>query len=127
VLLDVSISTAPLIIGGRPAAFYALYRDISGRKRAEALSSALYRIAEKASAVQDLQQFFAAIHSIVDELICARNFSIAILDSESQLLTFPYFVDEKESAPVPGQPASGLIEYMFRIGEPLLCTSEHVQ
>jgi two-component system cell cycle sensor histidine kinase/response regulator CckA len=125
-VLDVSISTAPLMIGGRPKAFYALYRDISGRKRAEALSSALYRIAEKASAVQDLQQFFAAIHSIVDELICARNFSIAILDAESQLLSFPYFVDEKNSAPAPSQPASGLIEYMFRIGEPLLCTSQHL-
>jgi len=126
-LLDVSISTAPLIIDGRAAAFYALYRDISGRKRAEALSSALYRIAEKASAVQDLQQFFAAIHGIVDELICARNFSIAILDSESQLLSFPYFVDEKESAPAPGQPASGLFKHMFRIGEPLLCTSQQIQ
>jgi two-component system cell cycle sensor histidine kinase/response regulator CckA len=126
-LLDVSISTAPLIIGGRAAAFYALYRDISGRKRAEALSSALYRIAEKASAVQDLQQFFAAIHGIVDELICARNFSIAILDPESQLLSFPYFVDEKDSAPAPGQPASGLIEYMLRIGEPLLCAAQQIQ
>jgi len=88
-LLDVSVSSAPLIIDGRPAAFYALYRNISERKRAEALSSALYRIAEKASAAQDLQQFFAAIHGIVDELMCARNFSIAIHDPESNLLSFP--------------------------------------
>src|SRR6266446_2347384 len=67
-LLDVFVSSAPLIIEGRAVAFYAIYRDISERKRAEALSSALYRIAEKASAAQDLQQFFAAIHGIVDEL-----------------------------------------------------------
>jgi two-component system, cell cycle sensor histidine kinase and response regulator CckA len=125
-LLDVSISTAPLIIGGRVAAFYALYRDISTRKRAEALSSALYRIAEKASAVQDLQQFFAAIHAIVDELICARNFAIAIFDSDSQL-SFPYFVDEKESAPAAGQPPSGLIQHMLRLGEPFLCTAQMLQ
>jgi two-component system, cell cycle sensor histidine kinase and response regulator CckA len=126
-LLDVSVSSAPLIIDGRTVAFYAIYRDISERKHAEALSSALYRIAEKASATQDLQQFFAAIHSIVDELMCARNFSIAIQDPESQLLNFPYFVDEQEPAPAPANPASGLTEYVLRTGEPLLCTPQLAQ
>jgi len=121
-LLDVSVSSAPLIIDGQTVAFYAIYRDISERKRAEALSSALYRIAEKASATQDLQQFFAAIHGIVDELMSARNFSIALHDAESQLVSFPYFVDEQESAPAPAKLASGLVEYVLRTGEPLLCT-----
>ena len=126
-LLDVSVSAAPLIVAGRPNAFYAHYRDISARKRAEALSSALYRIAQKASAAQDLQQFFAAIHGIVDELMCARNFSIVIHDPESQTLSFPYFVDEQASAPAPAKLSSGLIEYVLRTGEPLLCTPEVAQ
>jgi PAS domain S-box-containing protein len=122
--LDVSLSCAPLMIEGRAVAFSAIYRDISERKRAEALSSALYRIAEKASAAQDLQQFFAAIHGIVDELLCARNFSIAIHDPESGLLSYPYSVDEKHPAPAPAKLASGLVEYVMRTGEPLLCTPE---
>src|SRR6202050_1899688 len=121
-LVDVSISAAPLIIGGQTVAFYAIYSDISERKRAEALSSALYRIAEKASAAQDLQQLFAAVHGIIDELMSARNFSIALHDAESQLVSFPYFVDEQESAPAPAKLASGLVEYVLRTGEPLLCT-----
>jgi two-component system cell cycle sensor histidine kinase/response regulator CckA len=123
-LLDLSVSSAPLIIDGQPVAFYAVYRDVSERKRAEALSSALYRIAEKSSSTQDLQQFFAAVHGIVDELMCARNFSIAIYDPESQLLSFPYFVDEQESVPAPAKLARGLTEYVLRTGEPLLCTPE---
>jgi PAS domain S-box-containing protein len=126
-LLDVSVSTGPLIVDGRAAAFYAIYRDISERKRAEALSSALYRIAEKASAVHDLQQFYAAIHGVVDELVCARNFCIGIYDHESQLLNFPYFVDEREAAPAPAKLASGLAEYVIRTGEPLLCTPERMR
>ena len=126
-LLNVSVSAAPLIVAGRPNAFYAHYRDISARKRAEALSSALYRIAQKASAAQDLQQFFASIHGIVDELMCARNFSIVINDPESQTLSFPYFVDEQASAPAPTKLASGLVEYVLRTGEPLLCTPEIAQ
>ena len=123
-LLDVSVSSAPLLIDGKVTGFYAVYRDISERKRAEALSSALYRIAEKSSATKDLQQFFAAVHAIVDELTFARNFAIAIHDPESDLLSFPYFVDERESAPAPGKPSRGLIEYVLRTGDSLLCSPD---
>ncbi len=126
-LLDVFVTAGPIVLEGRTVAFYAIYRDISERKRAEKLSSALYRIAEKASAAQDMQQFFASIHGIVDELMSARNFAIAIQDPESQLLTFPYFVDERESAPAPAKPGSGLAEYVLRTGESLLCTPEMVE
>jgi len=126
-LLDVCVSTAPLVVNGRTTAFYVLYRDISDRKRTETLNSALYRIAEKASATQDLQQFFAAIHGIVDELMPAGNFSIAIHDPESDSLSFPYFVDEQESAPAPVAAGRGLVEYILRTGEPLLCTPKILQ
>jgi two-component system, cell cycle sensor histidine kinase and response regulator CckA len=57
----------------------------------------------------------------------ARNFSIAIHDPESQLLSFPYFVDEQESAPAPAKAARGLVEYVLRTGEPLLCTPKLLQ
>ena len=72
-LLDVSVSCAPLLLDGKMAGFYAGYHDISDRKRVEALSSALYRVAEKSSSAHDLQQFFAAVHSIVDELMYATE------------------------------------------------------
>jgi two-component system, cell cycle sensor histidine kinase and response regulator CckA len=123
-LLDVSVSSAPLLMEGQVKAFYAVYRDISERKRAEALSSALYRIAEKSSSTHDLQQFFAAVHAIVDELTFARNFAIAIHEPESGLLNFPYFVDQSESAPAPRKLSRGLIEYILRTGDSLLCTPE---
>jgi hypothetical protein len=123
-LLDVSVSAAPLVVDGNTVAWYAIYRDISERKHAEAVSSALYRIAETTSSALDLQQFFAAIHGIVDELMYARNFFIALYDGQSQLLSFPYFVDERNSAPPPGRLGSGLTEHVLRTGEPLLCTPE---
>ena len=88
-LVDVSLSCAPLLREGKTVGFYAGYRDISDRKRVEALSSALYRVAEKSSSAHDLQQFFAAVHSIIDELMYARNFYIALYDTATDTLSFP--------------------------------------
>lgn len=126
-LLDVSMSCAPLLLDGKMAGFYAGYHDISDRKRVEALSSALYRVAEKSSSAHDLQQFFAAVHGIVDELMYARNFYIAIYDPATELLSFPYFVDEQDAAPPPKKLARGLTDYLLRSGEPLLATPEVLQ
>ncbi len=126
-LLDVSVSCAPLLLDGNMAGFYVGYHDISDRKRVEALSSALYRVAEKSSSAHDLQQFFAAVHSIVDELMYARNFYIALYDSSTDLLSFPYFVDEQDSAPSPKKLGRGLTDYLIRAGQPLLATPEVLQ
>jgi two-component system, cell cycle sensor histidine kinase and response regulator CckA len=126
-LLDVSLSCAPLLLNGERAGFYAGYHDISDRRRVEALSSALYRVAEKSSSAHELQQFFAAVHSIVDELMYARNFYIALYDSSTELLSFPYFVDERDSAPSPKKPGRGLTDFLIRVGEPLLATPEVLQ
>jgi two-component system cell cycle sensor histidine kinase/response regulator CckA len=123
-LVDVFISGAPVVIGDRQVAVYAIYRDISEQKRAESLSSALYRIAEQTSSAEDLQQFYVAIQGIVGELMYARNFYIALYDSLTQLLSFPYFVDEEDPTPAPKKLGRGLTEYVLRTGEPLLCTPD---
>jgi two-component system cell cycle sensor histidine kinase/response regulator CckA len=126
-LLDVSLSCAPLLLDGKIAGFYAGYHDISDRKRVEVLSSALYRVAEKSSSAHDLQQFFASVHAIVDELMYAKNFYVALYDSSTELLSFPYFVDEQDFAPQPKKLGLGLTDYLIRVGQPLLATPEVLQ
>ena len=123
-LVDVLVSASPVIVDGRRVATYASYRDITEQKRAEELNSALYAIAARAHSVEDQQQFFAAIHDIVGQLMYARNFYIALLDFDLQQLNFPYFVDEQDPAPPPNAPGRGLTEYVIRTGEPLLATPD---
>lgn len=123
-LVDVFISSAPVVMSGKHVGVCALYRDISEQKRTEALSSALLSIAEKANSAKDLQHFYAATHNIVAELMYARNFYIALYDPVSQLLSFPYFVDEIDPRPAPKKLGKGLTEYVLRTGAPLLCTPE---
>ena len=123
-LVDVLLSVSPVIVDGRRVATYASYRDITEQKRAEELNSALYAIAARAHSAEDPQQFFGAIHTIVGRLMYARNFYIALLDPELQLLTFPYFVDEEDPAPASKRLGRGLTEYVIRTGEPLLATPD---
>jgi PAS domain S-box-containing protein len=99
------------------------------RARAAEVQNALYRIAELASAAQDMQEFYAAIQEIVGELMDARDFFIALYDAERGLISWPYVVDSDDnpgSEPIdPDQwfeldehEASGLTPYVIRMGSP---------
>ena len=57
----------------------------------------------------------------------ARNFYIAIYDAPTELLSFPYFVDERDTAPATKKLGRGLTDYLIRSGEPLLATPEVLQ
>jgi phosphoserine phosphatase RsbU/P len=57
------------------------------------IQKALYEIADAASAVTDMQSFYAKLHRIVGRLMYARNFFIALYDEQSDLITWPYYVD----------------------------------
>jgi two-component system cell cycle sensor histidine kinase/response regulator CckA len=94
--------------------------DISQRKRAERLQSALYRIAATTSATEDLNEFYAAIHGIVGELMYAENFYVAIHDPRTDTISFPYCVDEVDPTPAPMRPGRGLTAWVLRTGQPLL-------
>src|SRR5215471_2278082 len=121
-LSDVLLSASPVMVNGNHVAIYASYRDITEQKRTEELNSALYAIAARTHSAEDLQSFFAAIHNIVGQLMCARNFYIALYDRDAQLLNFSYFVDEQDPAPAPKKLGRGLTEFVMRTGEPLLAT-----
>src|SRR5262249_28646052 len=126
-LVDVSVCCAPVTVEGTHVGYYVVYRNIEESKQAQTLSSALYRIAERTSSAADLQGFYAAIHNIVDELMNARNFYIALYDPSTQLLTFPHFVDEVDETPAPKPLGRGLTEYVLRTGEPLLASPERFE
>jgi two-component system cell cycle sensor histidine kinase/response regulator CckA len=124
-VVDVSILGTPVSIGGGRVAFYAIYRDINERKRSERLQAALYRIAEKASSAEDLNELFRTIHAILQELMYARNCYVALVEPATEMVSFPYFVDEKDVVPPPPHKfRKGLTEYVLRTGRPLLATPQ---
>jgi two-component system cell cycle sensor histidine kinase/response regulator CckA len=104
--------------------FGAVVRDVTERHRADQLQRAVYRIAEAATAVAGLPEMLGAIHAIVAELFPAANLYVALYDEATDLLQFPYWVDEHDPAPPPRALGRGLTDYVLRTGAPLLLTSE---
>ena len=94
--------------------------DLAARTRAEQIQLATYRISEAAHAAPTLLDLFRAIHGIVGELMPAKNFYIALHDAASDMVSFPYFVDEHDPPHPPKKAGRGLTEYVLRTGQPLL-------
>ncbi|HSP15119.1 MAG TPA: EAL domain-containing protein [Thermoanaerobaculia bacterium] len=116
-----SRTSVPVIIARDTVAGRAWYfRDITEEKRAEHLQSALFRIAQLTRESENLDEFYRAVHRVINELMEATNFYIAEYDKQRNILTFPYFVDQYDSPPQGRSPGHGLTSYVLRTGEPLL-------
>jgi PAS domain S-box-containing protein len=105
------------------------------RRDADTVQGGLYRIAELASATQDMQELYRAVHAVVGELMNARNLFIALYDEERQLISWPYYVDDVDlDVPDPNQwdafgtgNARGSTAYVLRTGEPQLLSYERMK
>ncbi len=102
-------------------------KDISEVINSEKSRNAVYRISELAHSISDTNELYTSIHIVIGELMDARNLYIALLEPDRKTLSFPYFVDEKESPPTPSQLGNGLTEFVLRSGKPLLARPEDSQ
>lgn len=90
------------------------------------MQAALHKISEAAHSSPDLPSLFQRIHQIIGELLPARNFYVALYDEVTDLVSFPYFIDEFDAVPTPRPLASdkGVTARVLRSGEPLLLVPE---
>ncbi|MDP9655987.1 UNVERIFIED_ORG: diguanylate cyclase (GGDEF)-like protein [Pseudomonas putida] len=99
----------------------ALRQEVAERERAEHLQSALFQIAELSSQPGDMAELFKTLHGIVGDLLFAQNFYIALFDDTTGEVTFPYYVDERQTTCPPARRGRrGLTEYVIRQRRPCL-------
>lgn len=101
--------------------------DITERKLAEKSQSALYRIVEVSHSAENLGELYKRIHEIIGELMYAKNLYLALLDEDTQMMSFPYSVDEYVENRKPYKIGKGLTGYVIRTGSPLLFSPETKQ
>jgi two-component system, cell cycle sensor histidine kinase and response regulator CckA len=111
---------------GRVVGLVGVWNDITQRRRSEMVQQAVYLIAEAANAAEGLEALLRSVHKIVGQLMPAENFFVALYDRATGILTFPYFVDQVDTADAPRPLLPGLTEYVLRTGRALLGTPETV-
>ena len=119
-----SRASVPIVSGKKIRGRAWYFRDVTDSVRNEAMQSALFRIATLSRDARNLDEFYGAVHGIVNGLMEATYFYIAEYDAARDILTFPYFVDKFDAAPVGRPPGRGLTAYVLRTGKPLLATPE---
>ncbi len=108
----------------KPVGIITVARDITERKRAERMQTAIHRLSDAAQTAPSLDKLFGSIHTIIAELMPVRNFYIAMYNSTSQEIHFPYFTDEHDTTPPPRKIGRGLTDYVLLTGKPLLATTQ---
>ena len=74
---------------------------------------------------EDLVALFERIHEIVNQLLPAENFFVALHDAERDEISFPYHADQYGREPTPQVLESGVLSgEVIRTGRPLLLTSD---
>ena len=107
---------------GEVVGIASIGEDITERKWAEKVQAAIYKISQAANAAESLPELYRLIHSILSELMPVDNFFIALSDNQTELISFPYFMDQYDPPPAPKRPGRGLTEYVFRTGKALLAS-----
>ena len=102
----------------------SLADDITKKEKNQKIQQALYKISESVHTIEDINELYKEIHSIIKELMKADNFYIALYNEATETITFPYFVDEFDSQPKERKLGRGLTEYILRCGNNLLIDAE---
>ena len=98
--------------------------DITKIHTEEIKKSCIYKISEAIHDSDDLDTLYNEIHFILSTVTDVKNFYIALIDWESELITFPYFVDQYDKIPSPYKMKKGLTEYVLKSGQSLLLNKE---
>ncbi len=94
--------------------------DSTETSQAKVLQRALYTIASATSETQNLNELYRSIHTALGNLMPVKNFFIALFDSETDMISYPYYVDEFDPPPAPSKSEHGLTEMVIRTGESML-------
>lgn len=109
---------------------YRLRKLLHKYRQAFVLQSAVLRLADLASAVTNMKEFYPAVHALVSEHLHATNFYVAMITPERQFQV-EYLADEHNAQPHQNIPsellAQGLTGYVVKLGMPFLCDQERYQ
>ncbi|HHS12393.1 MAG TPA: PAS domain S-box protein [bacterium] len=124
-VLNAEVSSNRMTLQGE-SVVQGIVRNITEKKRAERIQSVLYEIADSANASEDLETLFKSMQKVLERILDTTNFFITLYDKENDLLTLPYFSDEKDhftSFPA-GKTLTG---YVIKNDKPFLARNPEIE
>lgn len=88
------------------------------------LQSIISQILSASNSEVNLDDLFRYIHLCIQKLMPAKNFYIALYEKGSDILRFPYYIDEFDYEAPAKKFGKGLTEYAIKTGKPTLVTQE---
>jgi PAS domain S-box-containing protein len=99
--------------------------DVTDQKKNELIQATLYNIANAVLTTHDLDELYRTIWDHLDVIINKKNFYLAFLDKEKNVIQLPLLHDEKDSIPwVPN--ARSLTSLVISSGKSLLVNEEQI-
>lgn len=111
------VSEMPYYEDGEVGGIVGIARDITERVKNDKIQNAIYEISQATNRSGNLNKLFEEIHTIIKSLMSAENLYIALVDKETSIISFPYFVDEFDKPPTPRKFGKGLTEFVYSKGE----------
>ena len=109
---------------GNPVKVAGSSQDITERKTNELTQAAVTQISESALTSKTIEELFKSVHDSIKPVLPARNFYVALYDRDTNLISFPYHVDEIDDDWAPRKLGKGLTAHIIRTGKPLRTTPE---
>jgi two-component system, cell cycle sensor histidine kinase and response regulator CckA len=102
---------------GRICYYEGTIEDITSRKRAEAERQVNFEIIHAANVTSNLDELLHRIHQSLKKVLYAENCFVALHDPGSNMFSFPFWVDQFDSAPPPQDIGRSCTSHVFRKGE----------
>jgi PAS domain S-box-containing protein len=103
---------------------FGISRDITGRKRSELESYALFEITQGITSTDNLDDLLKLIHHSLGKVVYAENCFVALRDELTGLFSFPLFVDKYDKTPITTALEKSCSAYVLRNVKPLLLTQQ---
>ena len=90
--------------------------NLSQVKRMEKTEALFQRAASIQGTASTLKEFTAQIFDLLRILFGIENSYLAVINPDTGMVEFPYFVDQRDPAPAPRKPENGMTDYVLTMG-----------
>ena len=106
---------------------HCILQDITEKKKLELERQVIYEIIHGITTTDNLNELLKLIHESLGKVLYVKNIFVSLYDPNTELFSYPYFVDKFDSAPLPVDKRKSVTQYVFRTGQPLLMSPEIFQ